>query len=213
MLQSLRARRRWMTFACLRPRRRWLARKGLACSALCACCAALFAFFVCGCADQRSPAEIEAHPVEWLMPGSADFHGTRVAEESAEACRDCHGTEWKGEARAPGCDECHRDAGGHPWGWMTPGHEEFHGNAVALAGPFGCRACHGQDYRGGWAGISCFTCHAGGPSGHPGGWMDPRAASFHGYEVQREGVNDCTRCHGEGLTGGTSRSACSQCHG
>ena len=174
--------------------------------------ALLIALVATGCAERRSPAEIETHPAEWSLPGSPDFHGTRVLAEGSDWCRACHGATLKGEARAPGCDECHLDEGGHPQGWMTPGNPAFHGNAVAAAGPFGCRNCHGQDYRGGRTGISCFTCHADGPSGHPDGWMNEHAASFHGYVVQREGVSDCVRCHGVGLTGGTSRVACARCH-
>jgi hypothetical protein len=165
-----------------------------------------------GCVERNTPTESETHPVEWNTPGSADFHGARVLAKGADFCDGCHGADLRGERRAPGCDACHAGAGGHPWGWSAAADPDFHGNAVAAAGPFACRSCHGDDYGGGWSGISCSTCHAGGPSGHPDGWLDARTASFHGLRVRLAGVDDCTRCHGLGLNGGSSHKACAECH-
>lgn len=166
-----------------------------------------------GCAERRTPTEIEAHPPDWNKVGSADFHGTFVRNEGDRFCVECHALHERGTRELPGCDECHNGPGGHPWGWMSPDSADFHGNAVAASGPTVCQACHGQDYRGGWSGVSCYTCHSDGPSGHPDGWMDPRSSSFHGLAMLLQGVDNCTRCHGHGLGGGTSGVACSECHG
>ena len=111
----------------------------------------------------------------------------------------------------PGCDECHDGAGGHPYGWAAASSPEFHGDQVAAEGPGPCETCHEGD-DGGWSGVSCYKCHAGGPSGHPDGWMNPVAASFHGVRVQIDGFGDCQRCHGFGLSGGTSGLGCGECH-
>lgn len=43
---------------------------------------------------------------------------------------------------------------------------------------------------------------------HPAGW-----STGHGSWVVTYGVNSCVGCHGEGLTGGISKVACSRCHG
>ena len=90
----------------------------------------------------------------------------------------------------------------------------------ALAQPDGevCRSCHGDDLRGGIAGVSCFSasrngvgCHASGPVFHPATWVDPRAlgtAAFHGTAfLNNTPVNgvQCTACH-------VLNDKCTQCH-
>jgi DnaJ-class molecular chaperone len=165
-----------------------------------------------GCVERRSAAEIKVHPSEWDNPAAADFHGARVLAQGSDECEGCHGANNRGALDVPTCDECHAGAGGHVAGWMEPSQPAFHGNSVAAQGPTPCRACHGSDYQGGSSGASCYTCHAGGPSGHPDGWMNLDTASFHGQRVLIEGIANCQRCHGAGLSGGTSGVACSQCH-
>lgn len=166
------------------------------------------------CVERRSPVEITAHPPEWNQVGSVDFHGARVMRDTPSSCATCHSADLRGEPGAPGCDDCHAGAGGHPFGWAdSASSSPFHGDAVELNGPPECRICHGEDYRGGWSQISCYRCHAGGPSGHPDGWLTRVSSSFHGLKVFREGVERCTACHGFGLGGGTSGVACAECHG
>jgi hypothetical protein len=218
-----------------------------------------------GCAERQTDPRIEAHGGEWLEIGSPDFHGDRVRAQSAQSCTTCHGENFRGQPHEPGCYECHDGAGGHPegfavigsdvfhgqdvrafgaipcadchgedyegdWtgvscftchaggpsghpsGYVTVGSPVFHGRNVEATGPSPCQDCHGEDYRGDWTGVSCFTCHAGGPSGHPRGWLDDSAPTFHGDRVVQEGPEDCWRCHGDGGSGGTSGVACSDCH-
>jgi hypothetical protein len=175
--------------------------------------AAAFALVLAGCAERRSPVDTKTHPPEWNDAASPDFHGTRVAKSGASSCTACHGAGLEGAPEVPSCDDCHAGAGGHPAGWSTPAHAAFHGRAVEREGPGPCRECHGPDYEGGWSGVSCYDCHAGGASGHPDGWMTPGSASFHGVQLLIQGVQSCTPCHGAGLGGGTSGSACGECHG
>ena len=184
-------------------------------------CLVLAVLAAAGCADRRSPVETQVHPAAWNDPASPDFHGTRVRADGPELCRSCHGTDLRGApGEVVGCDDCHVGPGGHPDGWDRPAAPTFHGKTVAAAGPKSCRDCHGADYTGGWCGLACFTCHGEPPGGHPPGqcghprgWLDRESASFHGLVVLEEGVDDCTRCHGFGLSGGTSGVACSKCHG
>lgn len=165
-----------------------------------------------GCAERRTPIEISAHPVEWNQTASADFHGARVVKDGAGDCALCHGASLAGDAEVPGCDDCHAGAGGHPFGWAERASQAFHGDAVREAGAAPCGVCHGSDYAGGWSGVGCAECHAGGPSGHPDGWMEPGASAFHGLRMMVDGVGTCTPCHGRGLAGGTSGLACGTCH-
>jgi len=173
----------------------------------------LTAFVLVGCAEVREPAEpTSVHPASWNIPGSDDFHGARVAARGPESCQGCHDGDFSGEPGVPGCSDCHVGPGGHPAGWVSETSPAFHGNEVARAGNAACKTCHGQDYLGGWSGVSCAECHAGGPSGHPDGWLDEASLSFHGLRVLAEGYESCTRCHGPGLAGGTSGVACGECH-
>lgn len=166
-----------------------------------------------GCLERNTPSDIRTHPEAWNDPASVDFHGTRVAARGSDACLSCHQAEGVAATEVPTCDACHEGTGGHPYRWAEPTSAQFHGAEVAAEGPGPCALCHGADYCGGSSGVSCFQCHAGGSGGHPGGWMNPVAASFHGKRVFEDGVTDCQHCHGFGLGGGTSGVACARCHG
>jgi hypothetical protein len=166
-----------------------------------------------GCAERRSPEEprISGHPEEFNQVSSADFHGRRVRESGPSACETCHGTDLVGDAGTRGCFDCHDGPGGHPRNWVAAGAPEFHGDAVASKGPGPCKECHGTDLLGGWSGVSCGACHAG-PGGHPEGWLNPDASSFHGRRAFVEGPNACARCHGFPPSRGTSGVSCADCH-
>ena len=165
------------------------------------------------CSEPTPVAEnpIQAHSKAWSDPAAADWHGTRVEREGTGTCTACHGSDLRGDLVVPGCYDCHDGPGGHPATWRDPP-APFHGMAVEAAGPSGCTSCHGSTYQGGWSGVSCYDCHAGGPSGHPDGWMNPDAHTFHGRTVALQGDNDCRRCQGNDLMGGTSGVACGDCH-
>jgi len=172
-----------------------------------------------GCIESRTTSDLRTHPAGWSDPASADFHGTRVMAQGPEGgsytqdeCLVCHRQAGPGVVRVPSCDACHLGAGGHPPDWMSESSADFHGLAVAARGDRPCAACHGPDLRGGTSGGSCYACHAGGPSGHPDGWVSPGAATFHGRRVAQQGIGDCRRCHGGNLDGGWSGVACAQCH-
>jgi hypothetical protein len=173
-------------------------------------CAAL-AVALWGCAERQDTSEILAHPQEWSTVEAADFHGRRVEGQGTDRCVSCHGIDLDGAGAAPSCYECHDGPGGHPDGWSSrpvPGHR----TEIALRGNGECRACHGETFTGGWSGVSCYACHAGGPSGHADGWMNERSAAFHGYYVATNSSLSCTDCHGMDLLGGSSGVACSDCH-
>lgn len=168
--------------------------------------------WVASCSEPTPVEEqpIRAHPPEWSDPAKSDWHGTRVALDGVISCTGCHGEDLRGDLVVPGCDACHDGPGGHPATWVKQP-EPFHGTKVQMEGPMVCTACHGDDYRGGWSGVSCSTCHDG-PGGHPQGWLDSNAHTFHGRVVTMQGNLDCRRCHGNDLLGGTSGVSCGDCH-
>ena len=79
-----------------------------------------------------------------------------------------------------------------------------------------CVECHGADLSGGISGVSCTTCHLGGPTAvHPSTW-DPLYLT-HGPSVSTgvTGIALCANqyCHGTSLQGVTnSGPSCTSCH-
>jgi len=86
-------------------------------------------------------------------------------------------------------------AGVHPAGFPDPSSPAFHGRDLARRNwDFAlCASCHGADFSGGKAKVSCLGCH-------------------------REGPTACTTCHGAGPTSNAhtlhaaNNVACAECH-
>jgi len=153
------------------------------------------------------------HPAQgWLDKSNEKFHGLAASSRGISACAACHGEDYEGGFSGTSCKGCHTSQSGHPsQGWLVPGDVKFHGFRWLEAGTQYCAGCHGSDYKGGDAGVSCYTCHNG-PSGHPYGWLDEDSANFHGARIASEGAIGCTACHGSDFSGGISGVACSDCH-
>ena len=103
----------------------------------------------------------------------------------------------------------------HPTDWIDYNSENSHMAKIAVTGIEGCQSCHGgyekHDYFGGTSDVSCYQCHAGGPSGHPefSIWVgSPENTDFHG----KKDKNSCKSCHGSSLTGGVAEVSCYTCH-
>ncbi|MGE5172385.1 MAG: CxxxxCH/CxxCH domain c-type cytochrome, partial [Betaproteobacteria bacterium] len=99
---------------------------------------------------------------------------------------------------APGCFNntlCHAQAG-HPTGWSDP---TQHGAAAKSAptstGGFAlCETCHGNDFSGGLAQTSCFTCH-GGSGPHPTSWI---TGTYTHTNTDTGNAPVCALCHTNG---------------
>jgi len=113
----------------------------------------------------------------------------------------------------------------HPLEWMDQSSEDFHGYNLSqkgddqsgLQGIEWCQTCHGEEYKGGTAGVSCYKCHAGGFSGHVdlNDLINTESSDFHGLALSENGLaglDRCRDCHGVDLFGGKSGVSCSQCH-
>lgn len=156
------------------------------------------------------------HPAQgWFSRNSENFHGLAASGRGLPACAECHGSDFHGGISGTDCHTCHSTGpSGHPARaeWLSPSSNRFHGVRVSQTGTGYCGGCHGEDFRGGFAGVGCYTCHNG-PSGHPYGWLDYNAgANFHGTVIRNQGVTSCQACHGQALDGGISGVACSDCH-
>jgi hypothetical protein len=99
---------------------------------------------------------------------------------------------------------------GHPAGWLPAGHM-----VAARADSSVCTSCHGIDYSGGIAQVSCTQCHIGNALNiHPLAWGD-QILSQHGGYVKANGNIRCSNiyCHGADLTGvAGSGPSCTSCH-
>ncbi len=104
------------------------------------------------------------------------------------------------------CDASYLRSPIHEKGLMNPDDPEFHGNLVKNAGwSFTvCQGCHGMDFKGGGAGVSCYQCHKDGPTGCTTCHGQPPATGAHVPHVLGSAVNgapliakgfDCTECH------------------
>lgn len=112
-------------------------------------------------------------------------------------------------------------SGNHPAGFVST-HPSF-------AGPSGaaCTSCHGDDLRGGIAGVSCFSasrngvsCHASGPAFHPESWLDCTSvlrsrAAWHATAYQDNLLvngHTCAQCHTPPALDNVPFGKCVQCH-
>lgn len=104
----------------------------------------------------------------------------------------------------------------HPNGYADPTSDVFHGQFVNEAGSkaTNCASCHGEDYSGGTAGVSCYDCHVTYP--HPDDFRFPSQDNFHGEmvaQVARWDLAVCQSCHGEDYSGkGFDAKDCTTCH-
>lgn len=103
--------------------------------------------------------------------------------------------------------------GAHPANWLGTHYVEF------ISNPDQCRTCHGSTsdkaQAGGTSGVSCFTCHANGPS-HQAGFAAGSAHGRNGAQLaagSTSGFAYCAKCHGSNYTNpiGVAPS-CTQCH-
>jgi predicted CxxxxCH...CXXCH cytochrome family protein len=85
----------------------------------------------------------------------------------------------------------------HPDGILDPASPDFHGKQIENAGwDFStCQKCHGEDFKGGAAGVSCYSCHdQGGPTGCTTCHGQPPKTGAHQRHVVDQKL-DCTTCH------------------
>ena len=111
---------------------------------------------------------------------------TQVAGDRAEV------EQWVGT-----CDASYFHSYVHPGGILDPTSTDFHGEMVKNAGwSFDtCKKCHGDDFMGGAAKVSCYTCHSdGGPTGCTTCHGQPPKTGAHLKHVVDKKL-DCTTCH------------------
>lgn len=200
----------------------------------------LFVFALSGCGDKNSQATFDAatgkhvNDATWKVAGhkSAVVDATsKLSAAKAEACKECHGTDFKGGASKVNCTtQCHMDSIDkvHFTAWndltYTKHKDTIDTSKCANA------SCHAANYLGvTGSGPSCTSCHVGDATHkHPAAWGPVRAFLFystHAGYVRSGGINVATAkcsntaCHALDLKGNASATntratgpSCSGCH-
>jgi predicted CxxxxCH...CXXCH cytochrome family protein len=164
----------------------------------------------------------------------APWHGTTAsgtnhvftAEGNAPECAKCHTNGANSSLKPttpapagtpPGCFNntlCHGNNVGHPAGWGAPtAHGARAKAASSPSGGFGyCQSCHGTDYQGGTAGVSCFGCHPNSPHS-PAPWLGgPRTH----VNTDTSNALFCASCHRNPQAPAGTAAGCfnnTLCHG
>ena len=97
----------------------------------------------------------------------------------------------------------------HQPGWTMPASTSFHGAALANKqfDASECRQCHGSQFDGGIANVSCKTCHASYP--HPENFVPAHS----GYiKSSNYNLASCKGCHGQDYSTKKVDNACVTCH-
>lgn len=165
------------------------------------------------------------HPAKpWF---GATYTHKNTDSSNAPACAACHANRANlsqaGAATLPatavigssGCFNntmCHGQLG-HPDGWGASGHQAAAKTAAgATTGMDYCRNCHGADFNGGTAGVSCYKCHTTSPHSRP--WLASSGATIYLHSsTDPTNASACGSCHSGGakLTTPTTPPANSGC--
>jgi len=144
---------------------------------------------------------------------STNFHGRYLLQHSMRECGQCHGATFTGGTSSPSCVQCHKVISVH-----RADHSDtlttsanFHGKYPLNNSFAECQTCHGKNFAGGISSPSCATCHKS-IDVHKEGIVDTTSSNFHGKYAFKNGLADCSSCHGLDFKGGGQSPACTTCH-
>jgi hypothetical protein len=179
---------------------RYLAVRGIALVAL------AVVLWGCGKANDAAPTidRNGRHPAGWAIAITGGQHPDSYLI-SPDQCKECHGKDLKGGISKVSCFSanfagiaCHPNGpSGHPADWAIP---DSHGAAAkaAAGGSNGfarCEFCHGNDFSGGSANVSCFTCHGVNAPHSPKPW---RSSTRTHVSTDPSNAPACALCHTAG---------------
>jgi len=163
------------------------------------------------CASADCHKSIDVHKAGIIDTASAEFHGKYQFKNGFSDCTSCHGANFAGGTQSPPCVTCHSTIVVHKAGIVDEASPDFHGKSNLINDFTQCKTCHGNNFQGGLNSPSCSNCHKS-IDVHKTGFVDPASANFHGKYQLKNGLADCSSCHGASLTGGTQSPSCKTCH-
>lgn len=164
----------------------------------------LLCISIWGCStanDNPVPVNVSGkHPAGWAVTSNGGNHPAMFLS-APDKCKECHGTDLRGGITKVDCfGSCHAQGPyGHAPGWSSAAAHGTHAKA-AVSGVDGmgfCTNCHGVDFSGGTAGVSCFGCHNTSPHAVP--WLISTGATtyLHSTTSSTNAIT-CGGCHGGG---------------
>ena len=174
-------------------------------------------YLFCGCSSGNNDTTIlnasGKHPSGWAVADTGGEHPSAYLA-GPSSCYECHGTDLMGGISNVSCFSasrsgitCHADGpSGHPAGWSDP---DSHGKAAKAlsAGSNGfahCQVCHGTDFAGGTAKITCLNtagCHGATISSphSPSPWRDIGSTGARTHtSTDTSNAPVCAICHTAG---------------
>ena len=141
----------------------------------------------------------------WVAPtgGSHANSATMnyIAKGGSSSCTECHGSDLAGGISRVSCfgntAGCHH---GPIAGWVavspaTQNHGVSAKKAPGSSGFVSCRICHGSDYLGGGANISCFPCHGVGAPHPRKPWRAGAGSLYDHVTTDNANASVCYDCH------------------
>ena len=181
------------------------------------CLILLAAFAAAGCSTAESPGGSGAN-MNHVLPSGSSVSGWRVvpsggthassatldyiANGGSGGCTQCHGSDLSGGISRVSCFAnpagCHHDPVS---GWVAaPPAAQQHGlsakRAPGNSSFFACQLCHGADFQGGGATVSCFLCHGVSAPHPPRPWRSGSGYTHTDTDPSNGPV--CGQCHRNG---------------
>ena len=175
------------------------------------CFALVLALLSWGCAGTAGSgvpfnATAGAHPKTWLADHWAEYL------KAPNQCSNCHGSTTDptqaGGISQVSCFGCHVKGPIHTPDWALPTQHGRQGAELApvattaptvpvMAGFAHCSKCHGTNFDGGLAAVSCKDCHVNAP--HPSKpWFDITGVKPSHTLANPANTSECAKCHAGG---------------
>lgn len=165
------------------------------------------------CGECHSLATIHLNLNGVQDTASTNFHGRYLLQHSLADCGQCHGKTFTGGASSPSCAKCHEAISVHKTNLLDQASADFHGKFPLINKFSQCQSCHGNNFQGGISSPTCASaeCHKS-IDVHKDGIIDTASVNFHGKYQFKDGLKDCSSCHGKDFKGGIQSPACTTCH-
>lgn len=169
--------------------------------------------FAGGCSTSNTTGSVVVNHVDasgssvpgWVTPtgGSHANSATRnyIANGGSSSCTECHGSDLTGGISRVSCfgnpAGCHH---GPIAGWVavSPAVQNHGVSAKKAPGNSGfasCQICHGSDFSGGGADVSCFTCHGVSAPHAPKPWRASAGSLYDHVTTDNANAPVCYTCH------------------